>query len=536
MHVGDAGLWSIGEIARRTGLSVKLIRHWSDIGVVPPAGRTAAGYRVYDSESLARLELAWTLRDLGLGLPQIREVLNREHTLAEVAAAHVDALEVQIRALRTRQAVLRSVTRRSTTAEGLAFMSRTARLSAAERCTLIHDFLTETLTGLDAPAYRRGLLAAAPDLPDNPTDEQVDAWIELSELVTDSDLRTGMRRMARYAAEHAPGDHDDSTLREAQRLTDEWTQLVNTAIRYGIAADSPAADQVVAAVVTAWIPTQTRTNNVVHADGAHSRRVLLDQLETVSDTKVERYWQLMCTINGWPVRPDMAAAGDWLKTALRTHPDPGARARELDTLYDTGADAWQPGGVLDACDRVLTTVEGLVCAVDRDQFDLPTPCARWDVRALLNHLVRENRMWAGLADGTPCSDTSADHLGDDHVEAFHAAAQGSRAAFHRPGMLDQRYGPAPGRRIVEQLVIEMLVHSWDLATAMGYPRDLVPDLAESALPVVREIYGSLPRTPGGSFAPPQEVPHDATALDRIAGYLGRAVGSSQATEPGNRRS
>ncbi|MFF4284124.1 MerR family transcriptional regulator [Streptomyces sp. NPDC001633] len=112
---------------------------------MPSARRTAAGYRVYDSESLARLELARTLRDLGLGLPQIREVLEREHTLAEVAAVHVDALEVQIRALRTQQAVLRSVTRRYTTAEGLAFMSRTARLSAAERRTLIHDFLTETL-------------------------------------------------------------------------------------------------------------------------------------------------------------------------------------------------------------------------------------------------------------------------------------------------------------------------------------------------------------------------------------------------------
>ncbi|WP_310723332.1 hypothetical protein [Streptomyces sp. N2A] len=71
---------------------------------------------------------------------------------------------------------------------------------------------------------------------------------------------------------------------------------------------------------------------------------------------------------------------------------------------------------------------------------------------------------------------------------------------------------------------------------MGHPRDLVPDLAESALPVVREIYGSLPRTPGGSFAPPQEVHHNASALDRIAGYLGRIVGCPQVSEPGSRRS
>ncbi|MFF9352399.1 TIGR03086 family metal-binding protein [Streptomyces sp. NPDC014734] len=523
MHVGDAGLWGIGEIARKTGLSVKLIRHWSDTGVVPPAGRTTAGYRLYGSESLARLQLAQTLRDLGLGLPQIRDVLDREHTLTDVATAHADALEVQIRALRTQQAVLRSVTRRSATAEGLAFMTRTAHLSAAQRRTLIHEFVTDALADLDVPTIRHGLLAATPALPDNPTDEQVDAWIELSELVSDPALRTGVRRMARYAAEHAPGDHDESTLRDVRQLTDDWTRRVNTAIQDGIAADSPAADQVVAAIVTAWIPTQTHTRNAVHTDGAQARHTLLDQLEAACDTKVERYWQLMCIINGWPVQPSMAAAGDWLRTALRTNPTPGARAEELSPLYGTGADAWQPAGVLDACTRVLAAVADLVRAVGPDQFGLPTPCARWDVRALLDHLVWENLLWAGLANGAPRSDVTADHLGKDHTEAFHAAAQASLAAFRRPGMLDQRYGPAPGRRLVEQLSIEMLVHGWDLATAIGHPRDLVPDLAESALPVVREIYGVLPRTPGGSFAPPQPVPHDVSALDHLAGYLGRTV-------------
>ncbi|MFK0292548.1 TIGR03086 family metal-binding protein [Streptomyces sp. NPDC090442] len=523
MHVDDEMSWNIGEIARRTGLSVKLIRHWSDVGVVPPAGRTAAGYRVYDSASLARLELARTLRDLGLGLAQIRDVLDREQSLTEVAAAHVDALEAQIRVLRGQQAVLRSVTRRTTTVEGLAVMTRAARLSAAERRTLIAEFVTETLTDLDVPAYRRGLLAATPDLPDNPTDAQVDAWIELGELVADPDLRAGMRRMARYAAEHAPGEHDERTLRDARRLTDDWTRRVNTAIRDGIAPDSPAAEQVVADIVTAWIPTQAGTRDAVHGDDAPARRVLSEQLETASDPKVERYWQLTCVINDWPVRPDMAAPGDWLRTALRANPAPGARAEELGALYDAGADAWRPAGVLDACERTLGAVAELVRAVGPDQLDLPTPCADWDVRALLAHLVWENLMWAGLAAGTPRSDAGADHLGEDPLAAFQAAARSALAAFRRPGMLDRRYGPAPGRRIVEQLVIEMLVHGWDLAAAVGQPRDLVPDLAQAALPVVREVYGGLPRTAGGSFGPSRSVADGAPALDHLAGQLGRDV-------------
>ncbi|MFD5748165.1 MerR family transcriptional regulator [Streptomyces sp. NPDC127033] len=56
MHVDKAALRNIGEVARKTGLTVKLVRHWSDTGVVRPARRTSAGYRVYDSEAVARLD------------------------------------------------------------------------------------------------------------------------------------------------------------------------------------------------------------------------------------------------------------------------------------------------------------------------------------------------------------------------------------------------------------------------------------------------------------------------------------------------
>ncbi|WP_310729550.1 TIGR03086 family metal-binding protein [Streptomyces sp. N2A] len=523
MYVDDATSWSIGEVARKTGLAVKLIRHWSDTGVVQPARRTAAGYRVYGSDAVVRLELARTLRDLGLSLATIRDVLNREHTLAEVAAAHVDALDVQIRTLRSQQAVLRSVTRRNTTTEGLTSMTKLARMTAAERRTIIQEFVTETLEELDVPTYRRGLLAATPDLPADPTDEQVDAWIELSELVAEPALRSAMRRMARYAAEHAPGEHDEATLQKAQRVTDEWLRRVNAAIGEGIAPDSPAADTVVAETVAAWIPTQTSLPHGLHTDDARARSVLLEQLEVASDVHVERYWQLLCVINGFPARPSTAAAGEWLMTALRTNPEPGARAAELGEMYDTGADAWEPAGVLNACRGVLDAVNGLVSAVDPGQFDRATPCADWDVRALLNHLVWENLLWAGLADGAPRSDMTADHLGENHIEAFRTASRAALTAFGRPGMLDRRYGPAPGWRLVEHLVIEMLVHGWDLARATGQPRDLVPDLAESALPVVRKIFGGLPRTAAGSFAQPQPVPAGATALDHLAAYLGRTV-------------
>ena len=68
--------------------------------MVPPTGRSPAGHRVYDAEALARLELVRTLRELGIGLPGIRRVLERETTVPELAELHASALDTQIRTLR----------------------------------------------------------------------------------------------------------------------------------------------------------------------------------------------------------------------------------------------------------------------------------------------------------------------------------------------------------------------------------------------------------------------------------------------------
>ncbi|WP_329032289.1 TIGR03086 family metal-binding protein [Streptomyces sp. NBC_01725] len=524
--------FTIGELAARTGLPVKLVRHWSDLGIAPPAGRSAAGYRRYGPEAVARLDLARTLRDLGLGLAEIRGVLDREHGLAETAAVHADALEAQIRTLRLQLAVLRSAGRRGSTAEELRVLTELTRMSAAEREESIRAFVTGALDGVDAPGYREALLAAMPDLPADPTAEQVDAWFELSALVRDPAVSAGLRAMAEYAAEHSPSVHEEGHVTAAERMTDFWVGLVSAAMAQGLAPDSPSADDVVGAVVAEWIPTQKGVawpaGTAPRADGAEARGLLLAQLETAADPGVERYWQLVCLINGLPVRPGLAARGEWLMTALRANPAPGALAARHEALYARDAQeasvALRPDRIVETCAAVLGEVGKLVAGVGPDRFGDPTPCADWDVRALLGHLVWENLIWAGLAAGADTRpDAEVDRLGDDHAAAFRDAADAALTAFRRPGLTEERFGPAPGWRMVEQLLIEMLVHGWDLARATGRPTGFAPEIADAVLPSVRDIYGSLPRTAGGSFAPERRAPRDANGNDRLAAYLGREV-------------
>jgi DNA-binding transcriptional MerR regulator len=199
---------TIGRLAQRTGLPVRTLRFWSDEGAVPPVARSASGYRLYDAASVARVELVRTLRELGLGLDDVCSVLSGRTTVAEFADAHVAAIDAQIRSLKVSRAVLSAVAKRGSTAEETALMNRLTRLSTAERKQIIDEFKEEVFGGLDVePRLRDRMRTFGIELPDDPTPEQVDAWIELAELVRDPGFRTGARsnsfRFCRTGAPYA---------------------------------------------------------------------------------------------------------------------------------------------------------------------------------------------------------------------------------------------------------------------------------------------------------------------------------------------
>ena len=183
-----------------------------------------AGHRLYDVDALLRLGLVRTLRELGVDLPTIRQLLRREVSVAEVAAAHADALETQIRALRVRQAVVRVVARRGSRAEELHRMHQLAGLSGQERRRLIGTFIDDAFGDLDAiPELVELLRSAMPELPDDPAPDQVEAWIELADLVRDPAFKAAVRRAAAHqAAGRAAGDttglHHDLTRYVRERV------------------------------------------------------------------------------------------------------------------------------------------------------------------------------------------------------------------------------------------------------------------------------------------------------------------------------
>lgn len=103
--------YSIGELSALSGVTVRRIRFYSDKGLLPPAARTAAAYRVFSEADLARLDLIRALREAGLSLETIRKVLSRRLTLAGVLRMRLGTLEAEIASRRRIAAVLKATLR-----------------------------------------------------------------------------------------------------------------------------------------------------------------------------------------------------------------------------------------------------------------------------------------------------------------------------------------------------------------------------------------------------------------------------------------
>ncbi len=168
-----------------------------------------------------------------------------------------------------------------------------------------------------------------------------------------------------------------------------------------------------------------------------------------------------------------------------------------------------------------------VHAVGSGQWHDPTPCDDWDVRTLVNHVAVEQLWVPPLAGGASVADIGSrldgDQLGDDPVAAWDTALAESIRAFGAAGALDGTVSVSSGDKPTSEYCWEMttdaLIHSWDLARAIGADEQLDPELSalvyERILPIAEHLHGT------GMFTPPVPVPDDAPLQTKLLALFGR---------------
>jgi uncharacterized protein (TIGR03086 family) len=127
-----------------------------------------------------------------------------------------------------------------------------------------------------------------------------------------------------------------------------------------------------------------------------------------------------------------------------------------------------------------------VRAIAADQWTNPTPCTEWDVHALVNHLVNENRWVPPLFAGKTISEVGSafdgDLLGDDPVLAWNDSADEALAAIREPGAMEHTvhlsFGDNPGSEYTMQLFTDFAIHGWDLARGIGADDAIDPEFVE----------------------------------------------------------
>lgn len=180
-------------------------------------------------------------------------------------------------------------------------------------------------------------------------------------------------------------------------------------------------------------------------------------------------------------------------------------------------------------ERAAAAVDPVMAAVTPADLALPTPCEGWDLRTLLDHFFGNLHRWAARLNGgdpTAPTPTLAD-AGDDVEAAWRTARDALLEALRVPGAIDREV-PMPGGRVANSrmlvgiMPVELLLHGWDAARAVGAPADFDPQLAGELLETARPLMENAGR--GSSFAEEQPAPAGCTAADRLAAFSGRRVG------------
>jgi uncharacterized protein (TIGR03086 family) len=177
--------------------------------------------------------------------------------------------------------------------------------------------------------------------------------------------------------------------------------------------------------------------------------------------------------------------------------------------------------------------------VDIDhQADRPTPCTEWNVRALMNHVIAWNRLFAaGLLKVRPPDEITAAALATTPGSAepvpdlVHGApGHAYRTSSHEllavvsldpqlQGTCELPIGELPATTVFSMALLDNIVHGWDLATAT----DQDATIPELLLAMLEPAVASLPidRTRGTAFAPVRPAPEGASRQQRVLAYLGR---------------
>jgi uncharacterized protein (TIGR03086 family) len=177
--------------------------------------------------------------------------------------------------------------------------------------------------------------------------------------------------------------------------------------------------------------------------------------------------------------------------------------------------------------RAMEKTRDFIDAVRPEQWTAATPCTEWNVKQIANHIIGENLWAAELLRGRTIADVGnrleGDLAGDDPAVAYAASVRSASAACSASGAMEATchlsFGDYSGSDYTAQLLMDTLIHGWDIAKATGQNTRLDPVLVEACLPIAVQMTDQF--RSAGVFGDNLEVDRDADPQTRLLALVGR---------------
>ena len=178
---------------------------------------------------------------------------------------------------------------------------------------------------------------------------------------------------------------------------------------------------------------------------------------------------------------------------------------------------------LQALEVAFANTGRVIAGVRADQWQTGTPCEKWDVRQLVDHVTSVVQMFGAAAANESAPPRDTDGIGDDPAATFRESAAVTLTAWRARdsvgGDVTLPLGPVPAKYAIGINLVDACVHGWDIAIATGQDPGLDDQACELALAVSEQLLPTVGRR--DRFAEAVTVPVGAPATDRLVAYLGR---------------
>jgi uncharacterized protein (TIGR03086 family) len=184
-------------------------------------------------------------------------------------------------------------------------------------------------------------------------------------------------------------------------------------------------------------------------------------------------------------------------------------------------------GPLEQLDELEPLLGQVAAGITADELDASTPCADFTVRGVLGHMIGGATQFAAAFRGEAPPEVPADIAnGPDVVARAGYALAGLMSAMRSPGALDRTvaapFGEMPGEAFARFVVLDGLVHGWDLATATHQSYEPSDALVAEVDAFAHQAIAPAMRD-GDTFGDALDAPAGATSIERLAAFTGRSV-------------